>query len=894
MHCNTQKPTYLRILPILLACLSGNVYAAISDYCETILVDVAGTLPYLGVDTGVDFLVHTSGTLSLPAGDYTIYVESDNGFSFVMDTLNGDTVSFSKFGDSISGTSNELRHEDTIGNSNTGGSFTLTQYSVFDISITQYFVLDISAIFFELGDGDYLEIYISNDIRTNETPSGYEILRHGALNGKVEFGQCTVTSQIDHYRIEHDAQGFTCEAETVTIKACADANCDTLYEQETTITLSDLGLAGDGWMSGNEITIPAGTDIPITLSVTDEGNVTFSKTSANPNANLRCFNGSIETCDMTFSDDGFEIYGANIDEPLADQLAANHFQDVNLRAVRSSNNACEALLVGTQTVDLTYNCVSPDECVTPLSNIAINGDGSGDNTGTLSVVFDDQGVANLSGLNYPDAGRLTLSVAAEVEGVTIENSSNKTVDIYPSYLQLAVSQNNSIAAEPFTLSIGAYGVNDALLPNYKAGASKLKIKRVTPNSSDAHDGNFKYGDASTSIMSTDLAATFASTSPYPLVFSSGVYSSTQAYFDDVGSVEIDIQDANYLGNIIPSQGALSIGNFVPAYFSVTQMQPELQDTCEDTFSYIGETMGFVTGLEPLLIFTGKNALDAVTKNYSASPWTFNLNQLDVDNGIYLSDSSTYAATDSFNEISKGSPPVISTGSVIYDGIIEVQIPDTRFKYNKIRSDNTTFNIKSPFTASIDMVFSSTFLTDEDGVCYQIDYDNSNCLSFTIPNITGANMRYGRLVLASTYGPETESLNVPVKVEYVDTNNQWLINSEDNCTSISFSEAAGDMILESIGSMDITEDIIDISSNGLLFEGVSNDNANFLLINPKNKIGEVRLRLSPTASGVVWPTYLNYDWDDDGSIDTNDFPEANVTFGQFRGNDKIIQWREVFD
>jgi hypothetical protein len=847
----------------------------------------AGTLPYPGADTGVggeDFLVHTSGTLSLPTGDYTIYVSSDDGFSFVMDTLKGDTVSFSKFGSSSSGANNELRYENPTGNSNTGGSFTLTEDSVFDIS----------AIFFERGGGDYLEISIINDIRSNSSSSDYEILRHDALNEKVKFGQCAVTSQIDHYRIEHDAQGFTCEAETVSIKACADANCDTSHDQEATITLSDLGLAGDGWMSGNEITIPAGTDIEIILSITDERSVTFSTTSAYPNANLRCFNGSTETCDMTFSDDGFEIYGASIGEPLADQLAADHFQNVNLRAVRSNNNVCEALLVGTQTVDLTYNCVLPNECVTPLSDIAINGDGSGDNTGTLSVVFDDQGVANLSGLNYPDAGRLTLSVTAEVEGVTIEDSSDKTVDVYPSYLQLAVSQNSSIAAEPFTLSIGAYGVNDALLPNYKAGASKLKIKRVTPNSSDAHDGNFKYGDASTSIMTTDLAATFASTSPYPLVFNGGVYSSTQAYFDDVGSVEIDIQDANYLGNIIPSQGALSIGNFVPAYFSVTQMQPELQDTCEDTFSYIGETMGFVTGLEPLLIFTGKNALDAVTKNYSASPWTFNLDQLDVNNGIHLSDSSTYAAVDSFNEISKGSPPVISTGSAVYDGIIEVQIPNTRFKYNKIRTDNTTFNIKSPFTASIDMVFSSAFLTDEDGVCFQTDYANSNCLSFTIPNITGANMRYGRLALASTYGPETESLNVPVKVEYVDTNNQWLINSEDNCTNINFLETSGDIILESIGSVDITEDIIDISSNGLLFEGVSNDSANFLLINSENKIGEVRLRLSPTASGVVWPTYLNYDWDGDGSIDTNDFPEANVTFGQFRGNDKIIQWREVFN
>ena len=695
------------------------------------------------------------------------------------------------------------------------------------------------------------------------------------------------TSNVDHYRIEHDAQGFTCEAETVTIKACADENCDTLYDQETSITLSP-----NGWSGGNTIVFTGETTT--SLSVTAEGSITLVKTSANPDADLRCFNGSTETCGMTFSNDGFEIYGANIGDLLTDQLAANNFTNVNLRAVRSNNNVCEALLEGSQTVDLTYNCVTPNECVTELSNIAINGSGLGDNTGSLSVVFDALGVANLSGLNYPDAGRLSLSVQAEVDGVTISNSNDATVDVYPSYLQLAVNQNDNVAAEPFTLSIGAYGVNDVLLKNYKAGTSKLKVKRLIPDSIHANDGNFKYGGANTSIMSTSLGATFAETTPSPLVFSDGVYSYTQAYYDEVGTVEIDTQDADYLGNIISSQGTLTLGAFIPAYFSVTKTQPELRDTCEDTFSYLGETIGFVAGSEPLLIFTGKNALDAVTENYGASPWTFNLSQSDVDNGIYLSDNSTYAAVDSFNEISKGSIPIITTGNVVYDGIIEVQIPETSFNYNKRRSNNTPFGIVSPFTASINMVFSSAFLSDEHDVCYQTDYANSECLSFTIPNITGANMRYGRLALDSTYGPETESLNVPVKVEYVDDNNQWRINSEDNCTSINFSESAGHMILESIGSVDITADINDISSDGLLLKGVTNDSNDFLLINSNNKIGEVKLRLLPGVSGEVWSDHLNYNWNGDSVLDTNDFPQATVTFGQYRGNDKIIQWREVFN
>jgi hypothetical protein len=559
--------------------------------------DFADTLPYPGADAGVtgeDFLVHTSGTISLPAGDYTIYVESDDGFSFVMDTLSGDNVSFNKFGSSSSGESNELRYEQPTGNSNTGGSFTLSQDSVFDVA----------AIFFERGGGDYLEISIANDIRGNSAPSGYEILRHGALGDKVKFGQCSppaplleyhfdeiswrgnseevldssgnnyngtavggittatgkicnaaeipnnnsasifeavdtgvdldtvigssgtislwykgdsdwnsgtdkrlfdatdgnkyffaeigsdgrvkfffedgndddyqkttddalsvgagvwkhltfvwdltnitakifvdgveqsvsagsnsdggttaftgldtlyfgdnrdtsyltgessasglidealvfdsvlTTTQIqdiftnqdagnnydgtarvclanplDHFEILHDGNGFTCEPETVTIKACANEDCSIPYTDTISITLSP-----SGWDGGDTITFGnAQGEITTTLSVTDETTITLVKLGASPDADLRCYIGSAANCDLTFSNDGFEIYGANIGDALPDQLAANNFQNVNVRAVRRNNNVCEALLQGPQNINLTYDCDLPDQCLT--------------------------------------------------------------------------------------------------------------------------------------------------------------------------------------------------------------------------------------------------------------------------------------------------------------------------------------------------------------------------------------------------------------------------------------------------------------------------------------------------------------------------------------------------
>ena len=57
-------------------------------------------------------------------------------------------------------------------------------------------------------------------------------------------------------------------------------------------------------------------------------------------------------------------------------------------------------------------------------------------------------------------------------------------------------------------------------------------------------------------------------------------------------------------------------------------------------------------------------------------------------------------------------------------------------------------------------------------------------------------------------------------------------------------------------------------------------------------GSVRLSLVPSVNTVSWPDYLNFDWNNDGVIDDNDAPSALVSFGLFRGNDRIFHTREI--
>ncbi|MEP3924458.1 MAG: DUF6701 domain-containing protein, partial [Gilvibacter sp.] len=326
--------------------------------------------------------------------------------------------------------------------------------------------------------------------------------------------------------------------------------------------------------------------------------------------------------------------------------------------------------------------------------------------------FNAQGIANLELLNYPDAGRLTLSVAAEIDGVTFENSDKEPVDVYPSYLKLSVAetellyagagnQNNYVAAENFTFVIGAYGSNDKLLQNYQAENPELKVERVSPVSS-GENGIFKYSDSGTTISGEGAAFSNAT----GLTFSDGEHSYPMAHYTEVGRIEIDVKDANYLGNEVAVADTLVLGDFYPAYFDVALTEiPTLADTCNNTFSYLGQTVDFDT--PPEFTVTAYNALGDRTFNYSDTYWNY-LPEKPTAAELSFVDSSTYASVNSASVVYLGDLPVIASNNY-YDGSGTVTINNASFRYNKVNpTDNSVFAPVSPFDAQLTMAFTSDF------------------------------------------------------------------------------------------------------------------------------------------------------------------------------------------
>ncbi|ABG38714.1 CUB domain-containing protein [Paraglaciecola sp. T6c] len=779
--------------------------------------------------------------------------------------------------------------------------------------------------------GDNRSDYIVTNMTANSANGQFDNIRVNAyVQNSTEITQdmnaIATCQSIHHYQLEHDGQGLTCETENISIKACADENCTQLYTET-----SSVELAPDGWRAGNPLVF-TGEIINTPLAVLEPELATLDIVRANPSAPLRCLNtgSGIESCDINFVDAGFEFIGEQVtDKFLPDQLSQANFVGANLRAVQNDNGVCKALLQGQQDVTFGVNCVSPNRCLTDFSGIDVSASPDGESTGIVSLTFDADGVASLGAFNYADAGRVALRAAAEINGVSI-TSGDASVDIAPTKLTLAVAPPALIytdtdfsvypssadtdvypAGEEFTFNITAYGVlGDIALPNYQPSTLQIAVERILPFESSAAEGTLVFGDGASVLGNVNKQ--FADTPE--LTFVEGQYN-YQATFSEVGVIRLDIRDIDYLSDnnnptsVINSQDPITLGEFTPAYFDVqVSTAPELVNQCGN-FTYMGQPISFSPTTQVELI--AMNALGEATKNFINGYWRYNP---DTAAAVVIDDASVHAGASPAVTRITGAASATITAPSAFTGITLIDVPDGTFTYEKVATDFAAYPLIEPFVAAVDMTFLATFLSGDNNVCYQSDYPVSGCEGFRISDATGSNItgvdvnvRHGRLALGPNFGPEPDFLVTPVSAEHY-LNGRWQLNQEDNCTNIDLTESSGQIVLSAQGSNDITGQIDSVTSAGTLIGGELLGNSNFALTgsgagNGPGVAGVVEVSLDPSVGNPSWAQYMNFDWSGDGFICPDlalcsgatavDGPASIITFGLYRGNDRIIHWREVF-
>ena len=696
---------------------------------------------------------------------------------------------------------------------------------------------------------------------------------------------CTPT--IHHFEIVHDGQGLTCAAEPITIRACENAGCTILSSDSVTL---DIKADGNTFASPTITTGSATVNLSHTLVETLT--LSVDNPTITPSNAFECVNGASSSCDIIFSDAGFRfLYGGGLN--IDNQIAGTIFpQTLQLQAVKDTDGVCTGIFNGNVNVALSQENISPSgsgglNFQVNSSNIAKH-----PSTSTVSLNFDATSTATITNPRYLDAGQIRLNASYSDSGISLSGSSNS---FWVRPHQLVIDHNAADphkAGETFNFTVTAYnslGTADANKTlNYQPSNMLLDVQRTIPVSGE--NGAFTYASGST--KSTTTSQSFSSVTLTN--FSGGSSTFNGAKYSEVGTIQVDVKDQNYGGinNFDIDASAETLGRFIPAYFTQTvktggTIVANHGIGCSiESWVYSGQTVSGNGPIEylirPVLEITALNNDNNVTKNYTGA-----LHKI-TDTSVTLGTVSTTHA----NAVPI-TGDVSSTNNVdVFDagnGVIEYTLSDEHhFRYTK----NLTSKV-APFDATF--VIPIDEIKDGDNVTIRPS-DSGTDYFESINFSSGVSVLFGRLVIEDNFGPETESL--PLSMQTHNWNgSDYVVNTNDSCTTPIVSTKVETGAANSGGLNDWGYRLVDTNGNGDTIQ-VSHTNAT---ISPASSFSNgIFDNLSFGAPGAgntgalefeyEVPDWLKSDWVTDNDFSAN--PTATMSFGLFRGNDRIIHWREL--
>lgn len=698
-----------------------------------------------------------------------------------------------------------------------------------------------------------------------------------------------IGAQIDHFEFDHTGQGLTCNPETVTIRACANASCSQLFTDPLMATLLPESASEGIWVGGNQVSFSNGsTQLQLRRNI--PGKVTLGVKGSNPTTKplsktlCRVGSGSLSenACSLAFADSGFIF-------DVPDKLA-NKPINVLVKAVNKSDETQQCVpsfQSQTKTLNFWSSYQTPSAPISPkavtINNTAIST--SSASPTAVNLLFDTNGQASIS-VNYPDAGKLQLDAkytgTGDEQGLVMAGSDQfvsvpaglcvKSVDANASCSNANMTCNvYRKAGQTFGMTVQAmawekdgdpdFCSGNLPTPNFSDAQMKLASKVVAPSIANGGlDGVLGVASYSHSAQANNLNTISNQT------------------ISEVGVFQIAAQASpNYLGTAsslnIPIGYSANIGRFVPDRFLISNVS--VIPACGG-FSYMDQLFPMSMELSAL------NIAGDITKNYFPpfSLATAKLVGENNNNGVDLQSrlSALPIKADSWNQgvatvdasyqanFSRVTPNVAT--NLYQDGPFElldigVQLMDNDPRPNGLYS----------YVASPDMDAAST------GTC-------TNCNAKKISTQT---LRHGRVVMDNTYGPETEILRMPTRSEYWN-GSSWALNTADNCTTAVY--ALGSQVDHSTLGYNFDPDLV-AGQSVVRSGGTAAFRAGqFELLWQAVTTSGLPYRGQVTAPLDV-PTWLEWYWNWNGVSPTAvTEPRASAYFGRYRGHDKIIYWREV--
>lgn len=693
----------------------------------------------------------------------------------------------------------------------------------------------------------------------------------------AERHPCAGAAGPHHLEFLHDGSALTCQPETVTLRACADASCSSLYTGSVTATLTP-----SGWVGGDSLTFTGSTTAK--LRYISVGAVTLGTATVTPTpiSGRVCNSATSGSCVLSFADSGFFFDVPNL-------LANKPSGVLDLVAAKKSDSGdrcVPAFASGPRTVQFWSTYSNPATGTLPVS---VNGTaiGGGSPGTALSLNFDANARASIE-VHYADAGQMTLNASytgsvANGDAGLLMTGADQFVARPAGYCVYSDSANSDCASgdascsafvaagDRFRLRVKAAAwqsdVDTALCtgngttPNYQQSGIFLVPALVAPSGGV----NAVLGVNGVDIAAADL----------------GEKVLTDQTVSEVGVFSIEAQAGSYLGGppVGDSDGdgtveateaslrrSANIGRFYPASFLLSD--PILTPACSTGFTYAGLAAqvgppaqevktGQVFGFRGAL--SARNVGGVVTRNYTGSFAMLTAADISYADSAVVSagtvSASTYL-TAGTSTTGTCSPGPDCRGYIDYSTKNPLPAPSG--------TDTATFLMNSaiaPYNLTI-----RTTATDSDGVTGSV----TDILSGSpLPDF-----RLGQARIGNAHGSELQDLSLPFTAAYFNGSG-YAPNPLDSCTV--FKPA-------SLGAYQRTDTgsgspvLVDLPYQAAAGAG------SFLLSAPgANSSGSALLTYDA-------PDWLDFDWNGDGVLNN---PSGLATFGIYKGAAPLIYRRELY-
>ena len=746
-----------------------------------------------------------------------------------------------------------------------------------------------------------------NNAQQAEVPASWVMSFTGSTGGSTnihEIGNLKVCaaqkietfSKVDHYDIAHVSPALTCEASAVTITAH-----DERHNPVTVLQDTQLSIATEPAVSHLEpvmAVIAAGASQ--TISYLQQGTALANIDIDVSDGEHTDVDGGGEDPQMSFVDAALRFYAADPHTegtPIGPQISAKPSftapgaQTLSLRAVRKNTDtgACEAALSGDTRIGWAYECRDPERCSsvdqltlkgTESEVVFANPDSHALHYRDVTMRFDGAGRAPFS-FNYQDAGKIRLHAqfsrppSDRQPAVVLNGESNEFV-VRPFGFHLGFSGHNAANSQAQNAQGSAYKKSgEAFTMTVQGVAWQGEDDQLDVAGNRVSDG---IPDEGADLGDNSVVVNFGQeTVVQPIVFShnlrlpvageSGQLSAqalsagrpagqfvagqgrSQLSWSEVGIIDIEARLEEYLGSQDISARVNQVGRFYPAKFSLLSSQ--IGNSC-GAFSYFDQQ-----GIEIFYYLQAKNMTSKVTENY-AGEFVRTSQRLVAENNNTGENHSTRLEKFTAGSWRKGEYVYADQG--LFSRRSSPDGPYTGLDIGLIVED----------LDGAELVDKNMNATTAD------DCGSSN--SCDAARIGKLDVRWGELGLKNVFGPETQSLDMLAQVRYFD-GQQMVLNNQDSCTTLSVNPTNFSPVLG--------------SWSGRLSAGDSHASLGTAMTSGQGTIALSAPGLGHEG-GVIYryqvPSWLKSDSDNNGHY--QDDPLGSVTFGQFRGTDRIIYWREL--